>query len=1395
MVSKNDLLVLCKTLGITNVKSKSKEQLKGLIKEYEESNKLNVIASGKKIKYIFHTADIHIRTLDRHTEYSEVFENLYRKLNEYSEILSESVFVICGDLFHNRDRLISETILLFNKFIENLTNIIDVVIILGNHDVFTHNDRLDIMSGIVNIKAYPNFYFLKDTGVYCYHNINFVVSSLLDNRFIRANEIPRNENINIALYHGAITGSKLDNNMTIQEESSRLKLSDFKGYDYVLLGDIHKRQNLTERVSYPGSLIQQNFKEEIIHGILKWDLVKGSNEFIPIKNNYSYITIDLNKGNDMSEYKFTPKSRIKLLHDYKMEVNYEEIKKEISKETSILSINKEIKVRGDMEIINNEGCKLEETRESLDNKLFKNLINNEREETKNKLIDIHTEYLKKYTLNDDNMQRDCDSWYIKELEFKNMYIYGDDHVNKINFEDMKGVIGLIEQNATGKCLGENTEVLMYDGSIKMCQNIKPNDLVMGDDSQPRKVLNVTSGESELYEVFHYKTNEKYIVNKYHILTLKYMIEYNIERTIDISIQDYLKLDDTVLGKMLGYKVPVQFSYKDQPFDAYIIGVYIGNGYWNINYNINLINYLYENNITYSIYIYNKPRINIIKDGYTGNYYLKTLNTLGIIESNKCIPCIYKYNSEGVRLKLLAGILDCKGYKVTDNYYEIYEYNDVLADDIVYVCNSLGFYVSNTRRDRCNRIVIMGDNLYKIPMLSYKKARIVKEKINNEYSYLYSDIKVRSIGKGRYYGFQVNDNGRFLLGNFIVTHNSSIMNTIFHTLFGNMTKNKSYLNRNIINKKSNSYYSRMVIKLQNNEEEYTILRTGKNKTRKNNEKSMEESLSIFRNEINITDSNKVITQDKIKKELGLSNKDLFILTNVMNYSNYISLLNMTSNDISNVFSQLFDLEHYKLIYTDILKKMKDINEDIKEMNGKKLVLEEQLREPVMEEELNKVNEELEYNNKGLEITFSKIEKNIRSIERLKNDVIKLEKIDEEEANTYDKQYNIEELNLKSIKIKSEMDIIKKSIEDEESRINEIIFHKLKKPCDQKEYMLAIKYIEQYKYTYRCIENDYKIDINGDIIISEDTWKCVVSILNDTEKIERYINCIKLKDEYEEYTKLLEENNIMEDEYKRSCKKIKELSNSNDKLSAELEDILKIIQILDNIKIYKENKENINKQKELNNNRKSLENDKIKFQNEIKLLIREQCNIKLLLEQQSNYKSQLNEIINKISILENKLEIYKKYKGIVNDKTLPKLVLSSTISKVEHEANIMIYTLAGLCICISNEQTLEGSRWEIIIKKNNMILGSEQISGYERFIINIGIKMALDKYKFYSGSNIFFIDEAFDCVSEENLEKIDELFDYLKSYYRNILIISHNEELKKKIDHRIRIESDFVSSRLL
>lgn len=82
---------------------------------------------------------------------------------------------------------------------------------------------------------------------------------------------------------------------------------------------------------------------------------------------------------------------------------------------------------------------------------------------------------------------------------------------------------------TGKCLGINTPVVMYNGKIKLVQDIVPGELIMGDDHTPRRVLSTTNGRDRM-AIIHQSHADDYRVNTEHILCLMLVDPIVIENT-------------------------------------------------------------------------------------------------------------------------------------------------------------------------------------------------------------------------------------------------------------------------------------------------------------------------------------------------------------------------------------------------------------------------------------------------------------------------------------------------------------------------------------------------------------------------------------------------------------------------------------------------------------------------------------------------------------------------------------------------------------------------------------------------------------------------------------------------------------------------------------------------
>lgn len=460
--SKKKLLEKCLELGISCNKSLSKEKIVELIQQKEKTSVVTIHYTTE-IKRIYHLADIHIRYIERHEEYKVIFEKLLDNIKKDRDY-SSSIMVISGDIFHNRDRFVSETLLLFNDFVKKITSFINLFVIVGNHDCFNHSDRLDTVSGISSITNYENFHLLKKSGIYNFSNLTFGVSSLLDGMGVPVAPIVEEDITKIALYHGIVSGSTLDNGRNVEEG---IFLSVFKGYDLVLLGDIHRRQflNKDKTIAYPGSLIQQSYKEELHHGYLKWDVPSKKCEFVLLENDYSFMDIPVNQELDLSTINFTKYSRIRLvINPLDTEQNINDKIEEIEKYTKIISIKKCMK---EMNTKEKDKETIQDNVDFQETSVIKSFVDEDKFE---EIMEIHQELLK--TVESEEIFSKSLPWSIEKIEFRNIFSYGGDILNTIEMK--KGVTGILADNASGKTNILNTILYGLFGNSRTQNHLNKN---------------------------------------------------------------------------------------------------------------------------------------------------------------------------------------------------------------------------------------------------------------------------------------------------------------------------------------------------------------------------------------------------------------------------------------------------------------------------------------------------------------------------------------------------------------------------------------------------------------------------------------------------------------------------------------------------------------------------------------------------------------------------------------------------------------------------------------------------------------------------------------------------------------------------------------------------------
>ena len=153
----------------------------------------------RKLKHIHHISDIQIRNLKRHTEYEEVFNRLYEKVKENKE---NAVAYIGGDIAHSKTDMSPELVDQLSRLFKNLSDIVPLLIIAGNHDCNLNNrSRMDVLTPIVENLNHPNLHYLKDSGIYTCADTQFVVWDCWDteDNFITSDQVEGDTKI--VLFH------------------------------------------------------------------------------------------------------------------------------------------------------------------------------------------------------------------------------------------------------------------------------------------------------------------------------------------------------------------------------------------------------------------------------------------------------------------------------------------------------------------------------------------------------------------------------------------------------------------------------------------------------------------------------------------------------------------------------------------------------------------------------------------------------------------------------------------------------------------------------------------------------------------------------------------------------------------------------------------------------------------------------------------------------------------------------------------------------------------------------------------------------------------------------------------------------------------------------------------
>lgn len=410
-------------------------------------------------------ADIHIRNASRHSETKNIFKSLYDVLRP----LSVDEIVVAGDLFHTKLNISPEALLIATEFIQTLSDIAPVVMIPGNHDCSVSSpDRMDSISPLVKIARLGKADVYEKTGLYQSKTnplIQYAVFSILDSdrhKHLRTHLVNfKKENLEttiIGLYHGIVEGMKLDSGMRLAGLSTSL----FQECDVVMLGDVHRHQQIRKNIIYAGSLFQNNFSETTEKGFVLWNLGETvESKFIEVPSEYKFLTVHLDEVDELLKTK-APLYMVRVVVD--RYINDEE-KFELIKKLSVKckgyklyytsssgntfssfpkeKISKKDAIARIKNVQTSDGL-LDLLREHITKELDIQWEQEQWEKCTNIIKEAYTEFsADKWAL------FDSDRWTIKKIAYKNILSYKE--MGTFNFEKYdKRIIGIVGKNYQGK---------------------------------------------------------------------------------------------------------------------------------------------------------------------------------------------------------------------------------------------------------------------------------------------------------------------------------------------------------------------------------------------------------------------------------------------------------------------------------------------------------------------------------------------------------------------------------------------------------------------------------------------------------------------------------------------------------------------------------------------------------------------------------------------------------------------------------------------------------------------------------------------------------------------------------------------------------------------------------
>jgi DNA repair exonuclease SbcCD ATPase subunit len=162
-------------------------------------------------------------------------------------------------------------------------------------------------------------------------------------------------------------------------------------------------------------------------------------------------------------------------------------------------------------------------------------------------------------------------------------------------------------------------------------------------------------------------------------------------------------------------------------------------------------------------------------------------------------------------------------------------------------------------------------------------------------------------------------------------------------------------------------------------------------------------------------------------------------------------------------------------------------------------------------------------------------------------------------------------------------------------------------------------------------------------------------------------------------------------------------------------------------------------------------------------------------------QLMDSIDNIKKLEKEYEYYSLYIKSVSRDGIPYMVIKNIVPEIEREVNNILNQIVEFHVKIETDG--KNIIPYIVYEDKSWLI--EMSSGFERFISSLAIRVSLTNISNLPRPNFLTIDEGWGTMDAENLSQVKILFQFLKTNFDFVIIISHLDSIKDSVDGLVEI----------